>query len=146
LFYVLIVIHVFACLFLIVSILLQAGKGADMGAIFGGGGAQTLFGASGGATFMSKLTSALAVVFMLTCLSLAYISSHTASIMPKEGAGPAQPAADEGEPADENAPAQPSGGEAAPAQPAAGGEQAAPEAPAPAPEAPAPAPEGGSTK
>ena len=129
-FYVLIAIHVFACLFLIVSILLQAGKGADMGAIFGGGGAQTLFGASGGATFMSKLTSALAVVFMLTCLSLAYVSSHTASIMPKEGTGPARSSTDEetpaGEPADENAPAQPAGGAAAPAEPAAGGEKTAP--------------------
>ena len=75
------IIHVAICLFLILVILFQAGKGADMGAIFGGGGSQTLFGASGGQTFMSKATTALAVAFMLTCLTLAYVSSHSSSIM-----------------------------------------------------------------
>jgi len=70
------IIHVIVCVLLIVIILLQAGKGAGMGAAFGGGGSQTLFGSTGGATFLTKITTAVAVIFMLTCLSLAYMSSN----------------------------------------------------------------------
>jgi preprotein translocase subunit SecG len=59
-------------------VLLQTGKGADMGAAFGGGGSQTLFGSTGASTFLSKATTIAAVVFMLTSLVLAYMSSHRA--------------------------------------------------------------------
>lgn len=71
----LIVIHVIVCIALIMIVLLQTGKGADMGAAFGGGGSQTLFGSSGASTFLSKATTIAAVVFMLTSLFLAYVSS-----------------------------------------------------------------------
>lgn len=58
-----------ACLALIVIVLLQSGKGAEMGAAFGGA-SQTLFGGSGGSSFMSKLTTGAAVLFMITCILL----------------------------------------------------------------------------
>jgi preprotein translocase subunit SecG len=66
-----VVIHVVVCIALIMTVLLQSGKGADMGAAFGGGGSNTLFGATGAATFLSKMTTAVAVIFMLTSLVLA---------------------------------------------------------------------------
>lgn len=68
----LIVLHVLVCVALIIIVLLQGGKGAEVGAAFGGGGSQTVFGATGGASFMSKLTTGAAIVFMLTSLVLAY--------------------------------------------------------------------------
>lgn len=71
-----VVVHVIVCIALILIVLLQTGKGADMGAAFGGGGSQTLFGATGASTFLSKATTAAAVVFMLTSLTLAYMSSN----------------------------------------------------------------------
>ena len=64
----LILIHVFVCIALIMIVLLQTGKGADMGAAFGGGSSQTLFGSTGASTFLSKATTAAAVIFMLTSL------------------------------------------------------------------------------
>ena len=70
----LIVIHVVVCIALIMIVLLQTGKGADMGAAFGGGSSQTLFGSTGASTFLSKATTAAAIVFMLTSLTLAYKS------------------------------------------------------------------------
>ncbi len=68
-------VHFLVCALLIVIILLQAGKGADIGAVFGGG-AGTVFGSRGAATFLSKFTTGLAVVFLLTSLSLAYFSRN----------------------------------------------------------------------
>ena len=70
-------VHVIVCLALIMIVLLQTGKGADMGAVFGGAGSQTLFGSTGATTFLGKLTTGAAIVFMLTSLSLAYISKST---------------------------------------------------------------------
>ena len=75
----LIVIHVTVCIALIMIVLLQTGKGADMGAAFGGGASQTLFGTTGASTFLSKATTVAAIVFMLTSLALAYISSNRPS-------------------------------------------------------------------
>ena len=72
----LIVLHLVVCVALIMIVLLQTGKGADMGAAFGGGASQTLFGSTGASTFLSKATTIAAIIFMLTSLSLAYISSH----------------------------------------------------------------------
>ncbi len=71
-----ITIHIIVCIALIMIVLLQTGKGADMGAAFGGGASQTLFGSSGASTFLSKATTIAAVVFMLTCFTLAYMSTH----------------------------------------------------------------------
>ena len=76
---VLIVIHIVVSVALIMIVLLQTGKGADMGAAFGGGGSQTLFGSTGASTFLSKATTVAAIVFMLTSLSLAYLASHKTS-------------------------------------------------------------------
>lgn len=67
-------LHISVAIFLILVVLLQTGKGAEMGAAFGGS-SQTLFGGSGPASFMAKMTTTAAVLFMLTSLSLAYFSS-----------------------------------------------------------------------
>jgi preprotein translocase subunit SecG len=120
---VLIIIHVVVCIAMIMIVLLQTGKGADMGAAFGGGASQTLFGSGGASTFLTKLTTVAAVVFMITSLALAYYSTNRAksSIMldtqapiteqatpqglPSEPANPADqsatPSAEEPAPADE---------------------------------------------
>jgi preprotein translocase subunit SecG len=73
---ILIIVHVVVCVALIMIVLLQTGKGADMGAAFGGSGSQTLFGSTGASTFLSKATTGAAIIFMLTSLALAYLSSH----------------------------------------------------------------------
>ena len=70
-------LHLLISLGLVLIVLLQSGKGADIGAAFGGGSSQTVFGGRGAATFLSKLTSAFAVLFMLSSLSLAILSSQT---------------------------------------------------------------------
>ncbi len=75
----LIFIHVIVCVALIMIVLLQTGKGADMGAAFGGGSSQSLFGSTGASTFLSKATTVAAVIFMITSLALAYISSNRTS-------------------------------------------------------------------
>ena len=69
------VIHVFACLFLIGVVLLQQGKGADMGAVFGGS-SSTIFGSGGAGNFLTRLTTGMAIVFMLTSLTLTYSSAR----------------------------------------------------------------------
>ena len=71
-------IHVIVCFALILIVLLQAGKGAEMGAAFGGA-SQTIFGSSGAVGFLTKLTTVAAVVFMVTSLLLAFTSSKRAS-------------------------------------------------------------------
>ena len=68
-----VVIHLFVCAVLMAAVLLQSGKGAEMGAAFGGS-SQTIFGSRGSATFMSKLTVAAAITFMITSLSLSILS------------------------------------------------------------------------
>jgi len=68
------VVHVVVCIALILIILLQSGKGADIGAVFGGGSSQTVFGSSGAGTFLSKITISAAVIFMLTSITLTYFS------------------------------------------------------------------------
>ncbi len=78
-------IHILASVILIVVVLLQAGKGASMGAAFGGGGGQPIFGSSQG-SFIGKLTAAVAIIFMLTSLTLAYFSSSISSFSIMKGA------------------------------------------------------------
>ena len=67
------VLHVIACVFLIAVVLLQRGKGAEMGAVFGGGASSTVFGSRGAGNFLTLLTKICAAVFMLTSLSLSYL-------------------------------------------------------------------------
>ena len=69
-------LHVTFCILLILIVLLQSGKGAEMGISMGGGSGQTLFGAGGPATIMTKITTAVAILFMVTSLTLAYLSGH----------------------------------------------------------------------
>jgi len=129
--YVVPVIHVFACVFLIVVVLLQTGKGADMGAVFGGG-SQTLFGSSGAGNFLTKLTTGTAIAFMLTSLILTYAASRapTSHLLNRLPAS----SAESGEAPSAEAPAAQEDEGAPPARGPAGAE-----APAPAPaEPPAP--------
>ena len=69
-------LHVLAALAIIALVLLQQGKGADAGAAFGAGGAGTVFGSRGAASFLTRTTAVLAVVFFLTSLGLAWLSSQ----------------------------------------------------------------------
>ena len=95
---VLIGIHVFACLFLIGVVLLQTGKGADMGAVFGGGSSDTVFGSSGAGNFLTKLTTGVAVLFMITSLVMTYgLARQTSQSLFDEvdSSGPAASSEDE---------------------------------------------------
>lgn len=65
------VVHVVACVLLVLIVLLQSGKGSDLGAVFGGGASQTLFGPGGGKNILTKATTVLAVLFMFTSILLA---------------------------------------------------------------------------
>ena len=76
----LVVLQVLIALALIGIVLVQHGKGADMGASFGGGSSQTLFGSRGSATFLSHVTAVLATLFFATSLALAYLSAHPHSV------------------------------------------------------------------
>jgi preprotein translocase subunit SecG len=73
------VIHVMAAIGIVVLVLLQHGKGADMGAAFGSGSAGSLFGSAGASNFLSKTTGALAAVFFVTSLALTYFSTPSKS-------------------------------------------------------------------
>jgi preprotein translocase subunit SecG len=89
----LVIVHIIVSIALIAVVLLQSGKGAEMGASFGASGSQSVFGAGGGNTFMSKMTTGAAVIFMLTSLSLAYLSgkSGNSSIMSSKSVTKALP-------------------------------------------------------
>lgn len=78
-----IVIHIFVSIVMIISVLLQVGKGASIGSAFGGASSQTLFGSAGPATLLAKVTGACAGIFMLTSLYLTYQTSRAkqASVM-----------------------------------------------------------------
>jgi len=127
--YVVPTIHVLSCIFLIVVVLLQTGKGADMGAVFGGG-SQTLFGSSGAGNFLTHLTTATAILFMLTSLILTYGQTPGSSRLIDKLPPPAAQVPIPTPPVAPEAPATEGG---APAPPVA----AAPEAAPPAAEAPA---------
>jgi preprotein translocase subunit SecG len=72
------VLHFMVCFVLIAVVLLQRGKGADLGASLGGGGANTVFGGRGAGNFLTKLTTGSAILFMLTSLTLAYMGTQQA--------------------------------------------------------------------
>jgi len=88
------IVHLVVTLGLILIVLLQSGKGADIGAAFGGGSSQTVFGGRGAATFLSKLTSALAILFMLTSLTLTILASQRggSTVVGEEAPRPTQSA------------------------------------------------------
>ena len=77
---VLTIIHLVAAISIVILVLLHQGRGADMGAAFGGGGSsQSVFGSRGSATFLSRVTAGLALLFFITGLSLAYIYTRASS-------------------------------------------------------------------
>ena len=104
-----IVFHVLVALAIIGLVLLQHGKGADMGSGFGGGASGSLFGATGAANFLSRATAVLATVFFLTSLGLAYLATNrpkveTGTVMDAVKTAPAKPAAEAPKPAAAPAP------------------------------------------
>src|SRR5215831_6744130 len=73
------ILHVIVCLFLMLTVLLQSGKGGGMGAAFGGGNAATVFGGSGASSFLRRLTAGAGTVFILTSMLLAFLASHNSA-------------------------------------------------------------------
>ena len=69
------VLHVMVCIVIVVVVLLQRGKGAEIGAVFGGGASSTVFGSRGAGNFLTKITTGAAITFMCTSLALAYFSA-----------------------------------------------------------------------
>jgi preprotein translocase subunit SecG len=69
------IVHIFVCMFLMLVVLLQQGKGGGMGAAFGGGATQQVFGGRGAGNILTRATAVCAAIFMLTSVSLAYLSS-----------------------------------------------------------------------
>ena len=118
-------VHIAVCFVLIMVVLLQSGKAADLAGAFGGGGSQTALGSRGAATVLSKATTICAVIFMLSSLALALVGSRRGGSVLENVKLPAQSA-----PAPESAPAAPAGG--APEGSATPG----PATPAPAPGSP----------
>jgi preprotein translocase subunit SecG len=106
------IIHVIVCIFLIIVVLLQSGKAADLAGAFGGMGSQTAFGPRGSATLLSKATTLSAILFMVTSLSLSILATRTQGVSrtvldssggkqagpAKSGAAPVKPAAPAGVP------------------------------------------------
>jgi len=113
---VLTIIHVLACFGIIGIVLLQSGKGADIGSAFGGAGSQAVFGSMGTPTLLGKITTGIAIVFTLTSFTLAMVGGERASSVVRDAAPPpaSAPAAPAGVPTDPAAPAAP----AAPTTPA----------------------------
>ena len=72
------IVHVFVCLFLVIVVLLQSGKAADIAGAFGGMGSQTVFGPRGSATLLSRATTVAAALFMITSMSLSVLSTRNA--------------------------------------------------------------------
>ena len=92
LYYFVIFLHVVACLFLIAVVLLQQGKGQDLASAFGGGGTQTAFGPRGSATVLSRATTILAGLFMVTSLALTIIRPSRSGVLDAVPATVATPA------------------------------------------------------
>jgi len=122
-------VHVIVCLFLIIVVLLQSGKAADLAGAFGGMGSQTAFGPRGSATVLSKATTISAILFMVTSLSLSIMATRNAGLgttvlegLPKSGPAPTKsaplPVPQQQAPQQNQAPA-PQSQQQAPAQPSA---------------------------
>jgi len=107
---VLILVHVLACFGIIGIVLLQSGKGADIGSAFGGAGSQAVFGSMGTPTLLGKITTGIAIVFTLTSFSLAILGGERTSSVVREAPPVAPPV---------SAPAAPAPGPVAPAAPSA---------------------------
>lgn len=128
------VIHVIVCFFLVVVVLLQSGKAADLAGAFGGMGSQTAFGPRGAATVLSKATTIAAAAFMVTSLSLAILATRNAgtssSVLERQKS---KPAATKSQPSQQKQGQAPAPVPSAPAGQPAATPQAAPPAAQPAP-------------
>jgi preprotein translocase subunit SecG len=102
------IVHVIVCLILVVVVLLQSGKAADLAGAFGGMGSQTVFGPRGSATVLSKATTISAILFMLTSLTLSILATRGGSATP-DLLKKTIPAAGQKAPAPAPAPGQPGG-------------------------------------
>ena len=89
---ILVVIHIIVSLFLILVVLVQQGKGADLAGAFGGGGSQTAFGARGATTLLHKLTTGFFIAFVVTSMSLAVLQARPRSSVMSGHTAPAAPA------------------------------------------------------
>ncbi|HUG54069.1 MAG TPA: preprotein translocase subunit SecG [Vicinamibacteria bacterium] len=92
-YYLVLLVHVLACLFLIGVVLLQQGKSQDLASAFGGGGTQTAFGPRGSANVLSRATAVLAGVFMVTSLAMSMLRPHESSILDQLAVPSPSPAA-----------------------------------------------------
>jgi preprotein translocase subunit SecG len=79
-YYLVLLVHIVVCIFLIIVILLQSGKAADLAGAFGGMGSQTAFGPRGSATLLSKATTISAVIFMITSMALSIMATRNAGL------------------------------------------------------------------
>ncbi len=82
------IVHVLACFAIIGIVLLQSGKGADIGSAFGGAGSQAVFGSMGTPTLLGKITTGIAIVFAVTSFTLAILGGQRASSVVREAAPP----------------------------------------------------------
>lgn len=87
---VLYIVHILVCIAMLPIILLQAGKGGGVSATFGGGGSGTVFGSRGASTFLTKMTSGAAIIFMVTSMALSWYASKGRSVVSDEPAIPEQ--------------------------------------------------------
>jgi preprotein translocase subunit SecG len=108
------VLHIFTCVMLILVVLIQSGKGAEISASFGGS-SQTVFGSSGGANFFTRFTAGAAIVFMFTSVGLTVMGGHGKKSLFEKEAPSQTPVSVPAKPADQAAPAQ--NNAAAPAAP-----------------------------
>jgi len=88
------VVHVLMCFAIVAIVLLQSGKGADIGSAFGGAGSQAVFGSMGTPTLLGKITTGVAIVFTLTSFTLAMLGGERASSVVREQAPASAPATD----------------------------------------------------
>jgi preprotein translocase subunit SecG len=128
-YYLVLLLHVVACLFLIGVVLLQQGKSQDLASAFGGGGTQTAFGPRGSANVLSRATTILAGLFMVTSLALSMLRPHQSSILDRVNGPSPAPAASAAIPLGKGSPAANAPAATTPAAPAAG-TPAAPASPA----------------
>jgi preprotein translocase subunit SecG len=142
------ILHIIVCLFLMLTVLLQSGKGGGMGAAFGGGNAATVFGGSGASSFLRRLTAGAGTIFMITSMVLAFLASHnSADALEKFGEQQEKLAADKeaarkaaltpGSGSGEGSGSAGSGATVVPVTPVEGGSATAPDSAAPGSAAPA---------
>src|SRR5512132_2053340 len=102
-----VIVHVLVCLMIIAVVLLQSGKGADIGSAFGGAGSQAVFGSMGTPTLLGKITTGIAIVFALTSFSLAILGGEHGSSVVRDAPAPASAPAAPATPAPADPPAAP---------------------------------------